>query len=209
MPAPLSLPDFPNEVLLAIMARVEFSFENFTRLSLVSKHFYDLMKTHKTRILNDVAEAQFSEAGALRQRVGDHSVSSIFDLYGITYCIDHVVPVILQNQLSHASLPRHPQAAKILTTSFYIYDALRKRGVDPRKESDSTLFLLFLGRQAVVSMYYSSMMLHLCLLRKAVDFEHQRWLRVLSHPAAIAVIQNLLIKAGIAFFSGLVADDRS
>ena len=202
------LPHLPNEALLAVIARVEFSTENFTNLSLVSKHIHGLMKTHMRQILNDIAVVQFPEPNALRQDIGDHSVSSILDLRGASWCTGNVVQSVLQFEWNGIRLLQHGDPAQILTSSFLIYDALCKLQIEPHSEGNATALLLCLGHRAVSSMYYASILLCLYLARKAAKFRHQRWLRVFSHPAAISVIQMVLVRAGIGFFSVLAMDDE-
>lgn len=57
----LTFETFPQEILLAIFARVEFSKENFTCLTLISRKIYDLLVSNQS-VLHDIAVQQFPHA---------------------------------------------------------------------------------------------------------------------------------------------------
>jgi hypothetical protein len=59
---PVTFQLLPNEILLAIIVRVPFSFENFGALTLTSRHVYEVMKTDSPRILENIASTQFPDA---------------------------------------------------------------------------------------------------------------------------------------------------
>lgn len=48
----------PNEILLEIIKRVDFSSENLNSLMLVNRHFHQLIVTRGKKLLNDIAEVQ-------------------------------------------------------------------------------------------------------------------------------------------------------
>ena len=57
----LNFETLPKEIPLAIFARVEFSKENFTKLTLISRKGYDLLVNSQS-ILHDIAAEQFPYA---------------------------------------------------------------------------------------------------------------------------------------------------
>jgi hypothetical protein len=61
-----TLVDLPTEMLLAIIARVDFSPNNLINVSLVNKHIKAVMIGHKAKVLNDIEIVQFPEGKWMR-----------------------------------------------------------------------------------------------------------------------------------------------
>ena len=205
--SPRCLLDLPNEAPLAIIIRVEFSSENLANMSLVNKQIKSLMKTYKRQLLNDIAVVQFPVAHELRVEAGDQSVRSILRRQNVTSGIKGLVSLMMKTDIQHPALSVHQDVETLLTASCHIYSALRMHQFDWRSESDSAAIMLHLGPVAVASMYYSSIILCACLLRKASQFRHRRWLAFLSHPGAPAALSEIHLKDGGFYFQELFSND--
>lgn len=62
-----TIEDFPNEVLLAVFARVPFSGKNWKAVRLTCRRFNSLVTGHSTSLVTAIASHQFNVAALLRQ----------------------------------------------------------------------------------------------------------------------------------------------
>jgi hypothetical protein len=74
-----SLVELPNELILRIIAAVEFSSGNLLNVSLINHHINELMAEHRGGLLKDIAMLQFPDASYLLHH-GPHTISTIREL---------------------------------------------------------------------------------------------------------------------------------
>jgi hypothetical protein len=74
-----SLVELPNELILRIIAAVEFSSGNLLNVSLINYHINELMAEHRGVLLKDIARLQFPDANYLLHH-GPHTLGTIQEL---------------------------------------------------------------------------------------------------------------------------------
>ena len=100
-----TIESLPNEVLVKIFARVQFSEDNWKSLRLTCRGFDCLMTTHKTSLIIDIGYLQY-RAPALLRRASPKAASWLRSLCDSTFLVDRVLIwwEALETEITQAAL---------------------------------------------------------------------------------------------------------
>jgi hypothetical protein len=198
-----TLTDLPNEILLLVIARVDFSPENMLSLSLVNRRLNSLMVDHKQQLLNDIGTIQYPEAECMRplfKEGKDHTVSTLQRSRKSTVSIRLIAEVLFH----HSGDYEASVARQTMSEALHLFETLHHLGTLRDYE-------LFCGAMTAHIKSETLRLMHLVTywLANAMQVIQRlapasQWNRVSLTRGVEYALQDLLLKRGVDFFAGML-----
>ena len=214
--------DMPNEVLLRIVACIDFSSNGIVSLRLVNHHLDRLLTDPASlkQLQNDIADFQYPLANSFRTTLGDHSWSSLQELKEDTAVVARMIERIQKLEsdirLSEAAEPAQlkpwlestkssHEDTELLTVGLHLLAALHRAKIGP-SELESAWFLVALGPAATALMRFTSVHLRDSLLVRATRGQHEAWKSAAERSSAPLALEDLIVQKGLLFAEDLLKE---
>ena len=203
VPETLQLLDLPNEVLIAIIARMSFSKEAIINLRLVNRQLRDLLTDSASlrELRSTIATIQSPIANALRPNLGrDHTWQSLGYLRHVTREVDLCMEKIT---IAHMTLGSTPDV-QMIELGLHLFVAIAFLDISPELERDSAKLLVGLHPMLVTLLRYTATEAVACFKACSQLQDYSDWWLFFESSAAPLVMERYLVDAGPAFLNNTV-----
>ena len=212
---PITVTNLPNETILEIFARVDFSGgDSHSNIMLVNRHFYELVKVHKSKLRWQIAILQFSKAATMNVYIhytnADYSISyrqlRTFELQDsqirtLVACVDF-----------HSNDPDGPKstaARRLVVVALHPLAAMHELRVAGGSEAAKTLLLLSgsdISRRSSKWLRLACMLLWQGIANTWTRLGLTQPLMPIGDSAAPVALEDLAVEHGLTTLVELVGD---